>query len=117
MRAARSEGLIPSGPGQSSTPSWGPSTSSNPFSCSARRRRSRTASQGRRISAPIIGGPGAAGCSVKRLYEFDVSEGTPAPPAHSHDSWEETIYGLHGTLTWTVDGVATDVGPGEVLCI
>ena len=51
------------------------------------------------------------------LFEIDVPAGSPAPPAHSHDSWEETIYGLRGTLTWTVDGVATEVGPGEVLCI
>jgi quercetin dioxygenase-like cupin family protein len=51
------------------------------------------------------------------LFEFDVAAGSQAPPPHSHDSWEETIYGLRGTLTWTVDGVATAVGPGEVLCI
>jgi quercetin dioxygenase-like cupin family protein len=51
------------------------------------------------------------------LFEFDVAAGSPAPPAHSHESWEETIYGLRGSLTWTVDGVATAVGPGEVLCI
>jgi quercetin dioxygenase-like cupin family protein len=51
------------------------------------------------------------------LFEFDVPAASPAPPAHSHDSWEETIYGLRGTLTWTVDGTATEVGPGEVLCI
>jgi quercetin dioxygenase-like cupin family protein len=51
------------------------------------------------------------------LFEFDVPTGGPAPPPHSHDGWEETIYGLRGTLTWTVDGVATAVGPGEVLCI
>jgi len=60
---------------------------------------------------------GAETGGAAALFEFDVAEGTPAPPAHSHDSWEETIYGLRGTLTWTVDGVATDVGPGEVLCI
>ena len=38
-------------------------------------------------------------------------------PAHSHDHYEETIYGLDGTLTWTVDGKPIDVGPGEALCI
>lgn len=38
-------------------------------------------------------------------------------PAHSHDHYEETIYGLHGTLTWTVDGQPIDVGPGQALCI
>jgi quercetin dioxygenase-like cupin family protein len=40
-----------------------------------------------------------------------------AAPAHSHDRFEETIYGLAGTLTWTVDGRPIDVGPGQALCI
>jgi quercetin dioxygenase-like cupin family protein len=51
------------------------------------------------------------------LFEFDVAAGSPAPPPHSHENWEETIYGLRGTLTWTVEGVATEVGPREALCI
>ena len=40
-----------------------------------------------------------------------------AAPAHSHDHYEETIYGLAGVLTWTVDGRPIDVGPGQALCI
>src|SRR6266852_8500956 len=40
-----------------------------------------------------------------------------AGPAHSHDHYEETIYGLDGVLTWTVDGKQIDVGPGQALCI
>src|SRR6201987_2163282 len=40
-----------------------------------------------------------------------------AAPAHSHDHYEETIYGIDGVLTWTVDGKPIDVGPGEALCI
>ena len=40
-----------------------------------------------------------------------------AGPAHSHDHYEETIYGIEGVLTWTVDGKAIDVGPGQALCI
>jgi quercetin dioxygenase-like cupin family protein len=40
-----------------------------------------------------------------------------AAPAHSHDHYEETVYGLDGTLTWTVDGQAVEVGPGQALCI
>ena len=40
-----------------------------------------------------------------------------AGPAHSHDHYEETIYGLTGVLIWTVDGKPIDVGPGEALCI
>ena len=38
-------------------------------------------------------------------------------PAHSHDHYEETIYGIDGVLTWTVDGKQIDVGPGQALCI
>jgi len=40
-----------------------------------------------------------------------------AAPAHSHDHYEETIYGITGVLTWTVDGTPIDVGPGQALCI
>jgi quercetin dioxygenase-like cupin family protein len=40
-----------------------------------------------------------------------------AAPAHSHDQYEETIYGIAGVLTWTVDGTPIDVGPGQALCI
>ena len=38
-------------------------------------------------------------------------------PAHSHDHYEETIYGISGVSTWTVDGKPVDVGPGQALCI
>lgn len=40
-----------------------------------------------------------------------------AAPAHSHDHYEETIYGIDGVLTWTVDGKPIDVGPRQALCI
>jgi quercetin dioxygenase-like cupin family protein len=40
-----------------------------------------------------------------------------AAPPHSHDHYEETIYGIDGVLTWTVDGKQIDVGPGQALCI
>jgi quercetin dioxygenase-like cupin family protein len=51
------------------------------------------------------------------LFEFDVPAGARVPVAHSHDGYEETIYGLEGVLTWAVEGVPTDVGPGEALLI
>jgi len=38
-------------------------------------------------------------------------------PAHSHDHYEETVYGLEGVITWTVDGTPVEVGPGQALCI
>ena len=40
-----------------------------------------------------------------------------AAPAHSHDHYEETIYGIDGVLTWTVDGKQIEVGAGQALCI
>ena len=51
------------------------------------------------------------------VFEFDVPAGARVPVAHSHDGYEETIYGLAGVLTWTIEGYATDVGPGAALCI
>jgi quercetin dioxygenase-like cupin family protein len=36
---------------------------------------------------------------------------------HSHAAYEETVYGLTGVLTWTVDATAHDVHPGQALCI
>jgi quercetin dioxygenase-like cupin family protein len=51
------------------------------------------------------------------VFEFDVPAGAKVAAAHSHDAYEETIYGLEGVLTWTVEGIRTDVAVGEVLCI
>ena len=51
------------------------------------------------------------------VFEFDVPAGAKVPAAHSHDGYEETIYGLEGVLTWTIEGTPTDIGPGEALCI
>lgn len=51
------------------------------------------------------------------VFEFDVPAGAKVPVAHSHDGYEETIYGLAGVLTWTIEGTSADVGPGEALCI
>ena len=60
---------------------------------------------------------GASSGGSVAVFEFDVPAGARVPIAHSHDGYEETLYGLAGVLTWTVDGRQTDVGPGEVLCI
>lgn len=57
-----------------------------------------------------------AGGSVA-VFEFDVPARATVPVAHSHDAYEEILYGLEGVLTWTIDGEAQEVGPGEVLCI
>jgi quercetin dioxygenase-like cupin family protein len=52
------------------------------------------------------------------LFELTVPAAQRlAAPAHSHDHYEETIYGIDGVLSWTVDGKRIDVGPGQALCI
>ncbi len=38
-------------------------------------------------------------------------------PAHKHSHYEETIYGITGVLTWTVDGKVIYLAPGQMLCI
>ena len=58
----------------------------------------------------------ASGGSVA-VFEFDVPAGARVPVAHSHDAYDETIYGLEGVMAWTLAGRATVVGPGEVLFI
>lgn len=51
------------------------------------------------------------------MFEFDVPAGSRIAASHSHDGYEETIYGLEGTLVWTIQGEPHEVGSGEVICI
>lgn len=60
---------------------------------------------------------GTATAGSLAMFEFDVPASARVPIAHSHDAYEETIYGLKGLLTWTVESRVHSVGPGEVLCI
>ena len=64
----------------------------------------------------LITGENASGSVA--LFELTVPAAQRlAGPAHSHDHYEETIYGIEGVLTWTVDGKRVNVGPGQALCI
>jgi len=64
----------------------------------------------------LVTGENATGSIA--LFELSVpSAQRLAAPAHSHDHYEETIYGMEGVLTWTVDGKQIDVAPGQALCI
>jgi quercetin dioxygenase-like cupin family protein len=63
----------------------------------------------------LLEGEGSRGSVA--VFEFDVPAGAKVPAAHSHDGYEETIYGLEGVVTFTLDGQQADIGPGDVLCI
>src|SRR5262245_26084016 len=60
---------------------------------------------------------GAESAGSVAVFEFDVPGGSRVAAAHSHGGDEETIYGLEGVLTWTLDGIPTDVRPGDALWI
>lgn len=60
---------------------------------------------------------GEASGGAVAVFEFEVPVGAKVAAPHSHDGYEETIYGLDGVLTWTIDGTPVDIGPGEVVCI
>ena len=51
------------------------------------------------------------------VHECDVPSGARTPAPHSHDGFEETIYGLRGVSTWTIDGETVEIGPGDCVCI
>jgi len=51
------------------------------------------------------------------VFECYVPANARMPAPHSHDTFEETIYGLKGTTAWTVDGESIEIGVGEALCV
>ena len=60
--------------------------------------------------------PAASAGSVS-MFEVRVPGDAKVPAPHSHEAFDETIYGLEGTLTLTVDGAVIELGPGEVVHI
>jgi quercetin dioxygenase-like cupin family protein len=64
----------------------------------------------------LVTGAESSGSVATFELSIPIGAGLPAPP-HSHDAYEETIYGLRGISTWIVDGARIDVGPGQALCI
>jgi quercetin dioxygenase-like cupin family protein len=47
------------------------------------------------------------------MFEFTVPAGAKVPLPHSHKDYDETIYGLDGVITFTVEGKPMDIGRGE----
>ena len=51
------------------------------------------------------------------MFEFTVPAGARVPMPHSHERYDEIIYGLEGVVTFTVNGKPTDIGPGQTCFI
>jgi quercetin dioxygenase-like cupin family protein len=77
------------------------------------------------LSEPIHLGPITVTFSVDAdasngtvtVCRCDVRHGAGIPVAHSHDGFEETIYGVEGITTFTLDGEDIRIGPGDTVCI
>ena len=51
------------------------------------------------------------------VFEMAVAPDARVPAAHYHEAVDECVYGLAGTLTTTLDGVAHEIRPGDSLFI
>ena len=51
------------------------------------------------------------------MFEFTVPAGAKVPLPHSHERFDETVYGLEGVLTFTINGSATDIAAGKTCFI
>jgi quercetin dioxygenase-like cupin family protein len=50
-------------------------------------------------------------------FECEVPAGARMPAPHSHDAFDETIYGLAGTTTFTVAGADHEIRSGDMVFI
>ena len=69
------------------------------------------------VGAPAVSSSACCGIRIRAVFECYVPADSRMPAPHSHDGFEETIYGLEGTTTWTIDSETVDVGPGEAVCV
>lgn len=51
------------------------------------------------------------------LFEYLIPVNARVPVAHSHEAFDETLYGLDGVTSVTLDGRNVGVGRGDVLFI
>jgi quercetin dioxygenase-like cupin family protein len=47
------------------------------------------------------------------LFKMQVEPNARVPAPHYHESWDETVYGLTGTLTMRIDGVDRNIEAGQ----
>jgi quercetin dioxygenase-like cupin family protein len=47
------------------------------------------------------------------MFEFTVPVAAKMPLPHYHKHYDETVYGVEGVVTFTVEGKTVDIAPGE----
>lgn len=68
------------------------------------------------LSIHFLVEPEASAGSIS-VFRVDLRAGARVPTPHSHDAFDETVYGLQGVSRYTVDGTQTDLRPGDTLFI
>jgi mannose-6-phosphate isomerase-like protein (cupin superfamily) len=63
----------------------------------------------------VVDGP-EEGASLS-MFAMEVGPKTGMPLPHSHDAFDETMYGMSGRLAVTVDGKTVDVGAAQAVLI
>ncbi len=51
------------------------------------------------------------------MFEFFVPAGAKVPVPHYHEKYNEVIYGLQGTMTFTIGHQKLDISPGQLCFI
>jgi quercetin dioxygenase-like cupin family protein len=51
------------------------------------------------------------------LFEMRVQPDARVPVPHYHESWDETVYGLEGVITFRIDGHDVEIAPGQTAFI
>lgn len=51
------------------------------------------------------------------MFEFTVPSGARVPVPHYHENFDESVYGLAGIMTFTVDDKVINIAPGETYFI
>lgn len=51
------------------------------------------------------------------MFEMTALPEGRMPVPHYHETWDETVYGLTGTMTFRVDGRDIELAPGETVFI
>jgi quercetin dioxygenase-like cupin family protein len=47
------------------------------------------------------------------MFKCIINAGTRMPAPHYHESFDETVYGLKGIATYTIDEKTIEIGPGD----
>ena len=68
------------------------------------------------IGITFVLDPTVSGGSLS-MFEVEVPSQARVPWPHSHDAYDETIYGRAGTMTWRIGDETVRVGAGDVLFI